>query len=289
MAYELNLAIISGNLTADPEIRYSSGEKQTAISRYRLAVNRRKEGTDFISVKAFGKTAEFAEKYLRNGNPLLVIGKIQTGSYTNRDGVKVYTSEVIADKISTETAGVLTLNSIHLEGRLTRDPEYRTGNVPSTRYTLAVTRGYFAKKNGDTDSEFIRCVCFGENAEFAKNYLKKGTAVAISGRIQTGSYTNKEGQQVYTTDVVVDRHEFAVKKENAGAGQYSETENLPKEQDDKASYASGYSMPSGIAESVPTTEVEKPMQMGLEDIPEGLDGFMNIPDRLDEYDELPFN
>ena len=97
------------------------------------------------------------------------------------------------------------MNKVILMGRLTRDPEIRwtTGN-PSTaigRYTLAVDRRF--KRDGEAAADFISCVTFGKNAEFAEKYLRQGTKIVISGRIQTGSYTNRDGQKVYTTDVVV--------------------------------------------------------------------------------------
>ena len=102
----MNKVILMGRLTRDPDIRYSQGENAMAIARYTLAVDRRgrKDGSseqtaDFISCVSFGKIAEFAERYLRQGTRIVVCGRIQTGSYTNRDGVKVYTTDVIADKV----------------------------------------------------------------------------------------------------------------------------------------------------------------------------------------------
>lgn len=99
----MNKVILMGRLSADPEVRYSQGENSTAIARFRLCVNRtfKKEGnqeTDFISCVAFGKTAEFLEKYVRKGTKLLVTGRIQTGSYTNKDGQKVYTTDVVVEE-----------------------------------------------------------------------------------------------------------------------------------------------------------------------------------------------
>lgn len=103
------------------------------------------------------------------------------------------------------------MNTVILLGRLTRDPEVRqtTGNEPMTiaRYTLAVDR-----RTKDKTADFINCVAFGKNAEFAEKYLKQGTKIALNGRIQTGSYTNRDGKKVYTTDVVVENQEFAESK-----------------------------------------------------------------------------
>lgn len=100
----MNKVILMGRLTRDPEVRYSQGENALAIARYTLAVDRRfnrggdENTADFINCVAFGKAGEFAEKYFRKGTKLLVSGRIQTGSYTNKDGVKVYTTEVIAEE-----------------------------------------------------------------------------------------------------------------------------------------------------------------------------------------------
>ena len=106
------------------------------------------------------------------------------------------------------------MNKVILIGRLTRDPEmrYSQGENPTaiSRYTLAVNRPF--KQNGEQGADFISCIAFGNTAEFAEKYLAKGMRVAIEGRIQTGSYTNREGQKVYTTDVVVERQEFLEKR-----------------------------------------------------------------------------
>ena len=99
----MNKVILMGRLCADPEVRYSQNQNQTAVARYRLAVDRRfkREGeqtADFISCVAFGKAAEFAEKYLRQGTKIALTGRIQTGSYTNREGQKVYTTDVVVEE-----------------------------------------------------------------------------------------------------------------------------------------------------------------------------------------------
>lgn len=98
------------------------------------------------------------------------------------------------------------MNQVVLIGRLTKEPDIRKGDTNVARYTLAVDR------RGE-GADFISCVTFGGGADFAEKYLHKGTKIAVSGRIQTGSYTNKEGQKVYTTDVVVSNHEFAESKQ----------------------------------------------------------------------------
>lgn len=102
------------------------------------------------------------------------------------------------------------MNKVILIGRLTREPEvrYAQGSNPTAvaKYSLAVPRKF--KREGEPDCDFINCVAFGKSAEFAEKYLRKGTKIAVVGRIQTGSYTNKDGQKVYTTDVIVDEQEF---------------------------------------------------------------------------------
>ena len=99
----MNKVVLMGRLTRDPEVRYSQGEQSTAVARYTLAVDRRfkkegEESADFIGCVAFGRQGEFAEKYLHKGTKIVVSGRIQTGSYTNKDGVKVYMTEVIAEE-----------------------------------------------------------------------------------------------------------------------------------------------------------------------------------------------
>ena len=106
------------------------------------------------------------------------------------------------------------MNKVILMGRLVKNPEVRqdaNGAISMARYTLAVDR-MRTKKDDDPGADFINCVAFGKSAEFARNYLRKGTKLVIEGRIQTGSYTNKNGQKVYTTDVVTERQEFAESK-----------------------------------------------------------------------------
>lgn len=100
----MNKVILMGRLTREPEIRYSSGENQTAIARYTLAVDRRfnrqgdDQSADFINCVVFGRGAEFAEDYLHQGTKIVVVGRIQTGSYTNKDGQKVYTTDVVVEE-----------------------------------------------------------------------------------------------------------------------------------------------------------------------------------------------
>lgn len=143
------------------------------------------------------------------------------------------------------------MNKVILIGRLTRDPEVRYSQSENAtaiaRYSLAVMRKF--KREGEPDCDFINCVAFGKLGEFAEKYLYKGTKIAIVGRIQTGSYTNKDGAKVYTTDVVVEEQEFAESKSSSNGN-------------NGGSY--GGQQSSNVS-----------------------DGFMYIPDGIDE--ELPFN
>ena len=148
------------------------------------------------------------------------------------------------------------MNKVVLMGRLTRDPEVRySQGEPATavaRYTLAVERRF--QREGAQTADFIPCVVFGKSAEFAEKYFRQGMRVLVSGRIQTGSYTNKDGQKVYTTDVIVDDQEFADSKGAAGEG------------------GGGSYQPA--SRPAPTSAIG--------------DGFMNIPDGVED-EGLPFN
>lgn len=110
------------------------------------------------------------------------------------------------------------MNKVILMGRLTRDPDVRqAGETKVARYTLAVDRRF--KREGEQTADFIGCVCFGKSAEFIEKYCKQGTKLVVEGRIQTGSYTNKDGVKVYTTDVMVEAQEFAESKGNSNTAE----------------------------------------------------------------------
>ena len=134
------------------------------------------------------------------------------------------------------------MNKVILMGRLTKDPEvrYSQGNqqMAIANYTLAVDRRF--KREGEPSADFIRCVSFGKTAEFAEKYFRKGTKIAIIGKIQTGSYTNREGNKVYTTDVIVEEQEFA---ESKNANSQNQTAPAP----DPMADAEGFmSIPEGF-------------------------------------------
>lgn len=114
------------------------------------------------------------------------------------------------------------MNKVILMGRLTKDPEVRTSKETTiARYTLAVDRRV---ARGEQETDYIPCVAFTKKAEFAEKYLRKGTKILVTGRIQTGSYTNREGQKIYTTDVIVEDQEFAEKKAEQKEPEQKETE-----------------------------------------------------------------
>lgn len=138
------------------------------------------------------------------------------------------------------------MNKVLLMGRLTRDPEVRyTQGDSSTavaRYSLAVDRRF--KREGEQTADFINCVTFGKGAEFAEKYLRQGTKILIVGRIQTGSYINRDGVKVYTTDVAVEEQEFAESKSAHDKGNASEPQN--------ATSGDGFmNIPDGIDEELP--------------------------------------
>lgn len=127
------------------------------------------------------------------------------------------------------------MNKVELLGRLTRDPDIRYSNseesIAVARFNLAVERRH--RKDGQTEADFIRCVAFGRSAEFAEKYLHKGTKIVLVGRIQTGNYTNQDGQKIYTTDVVAEEMYFAESKKEGSDGRSEPTDengfmNIPE-------------------------------------------------------------
>ena len=150
------------------------------------------------------------------------------------------------------------MNKVILMGRLTRDPEVRysagDSSMAIARYTLAVDRRFRRDGNDQQSADFIGCVAFGRSAEFAEKYFRQGTKIVVTGRIQTGSYTNRDGQKVYTTEVIVEDQEFAESK-NAASGN-SDGGYRPAER------------------PAPSSAIG--------------DGFMNIPDGVED-EGLPFN
>ena len=142
------------------------------------------------------------------------------------------------------------MNKVQLVGRLTRDPEIRYSqgeNATATaRFSVAVNRR-FKNAEGNYDADFINCVAFGRSAEFIEKYFKKGMAIGLTGRIQTGSYTNKDGQRVYTTDVVVEETEFV---ESKGASS-ADNSNTSRPAPNVANNNDFMSIPDGVDEELP--------------------------------------
>jgi single-strand DNA-binding protein len=146
------------------------------------------------------------------------------------------------------------MNKVILMGRLTRDPEirYSQGNdqMAIARYTLAVDRR-FNRNNSDQTADFIGCVAFGKSAEFAEKYLKQGTKIVATGRIQTGSYTNKDGNKVYTTDVVIEDQEFAESKASSSSSNHEGYQPAGRPTPGNASAEGFMSIPEGIEDDLP--------------------------------------
>ena len=165
------------------------------------------------------------------------------------------------------------MNRVILMGRLTRDPEVRYSNgersMAITRYTLAVDRRGRRSQNGDQQqtADFIPCVAFDRVGEFAEKYFRQGMRVLVSGRIQTGSYTNRDGQKVYTTEVIVDDQEFADSKGAAAPAGGQNYGGRSQSQNSSAGYQGS----------------EKPAPQSA-----STEGFMNIPDGVED-EGLPFN
>ena len=151
------------------------------------------------------------------------------------------------------------MNKVILMGRLTRDPEVRYSQNTNTRgestaiarYSLAVDRRF--KREGEPDADFFNCTAFGKQAEFTEKYLKQGTKILVTGRVQNDNYTNKEGQKIYSVQIMVDEQEFAESKSTGGESNNNGYHRTPSQS--------------------PAAAVG--------------DGFMNIPDGIDE--ELPFS
>ena len=147
------------------------------------------------------------------------------------------------------------MNKVILMGRLTRDPEIRYSSGESqtaiARYTLAVDRR-FKRQGDDQTADFISCTVFGRGAEFAENYLHQGTKIVVVGRIQTGSYTNKDGQRVYTTDVIVEEQEFAESKAAAASNGGGYQQAAPSRPEPTQAAGGGFmNIPDASGEEVP--------------------------------------
>lgn len=151
------------------------------------------------------------------------------------------------------------MNKVILIGRLARDPEVRynpDNTISVARYSLAVDRAF--KREGEPSADFLSCVAFGRAGEFAEKYLRKGIKIAVVGRLQTGSYTNRDGVKVYTTDIIIEQQEFAESKASSERASGPAPTNYTGSSADLPAAGDEYS-----------------------------DGFMNIPDSIEE--DLPFH
>ena len=253
----MNKVIIMGRLTRDPEVRYSAGESGTAIARYTLAVDRRfkRDGeatADFISCVSFGRTAEFAEKYFHQGLKVLVAGRIQTGSYTNNSGQKVYTTDVVVE----EQEFAEGKNSSQ-QGAGQQPPQNYGGqqggynapqqNAPQQSQGYGQQGGYNApQQNAPQQSQ-------GYGQQGGYNAPQQNAPQQSQGYGQQGGY-NAPQQSV--------PQQSAPKSQPQGYGQQGGYNNPPQQNAPQQNYGGG--------------------SFGMGD-----DGFMNIPEGLD--DELPFN
>lgn len=199
------------------------------------------------------------------------------------------------------------MNNVTLMGRLTRDPDVRYTQGAETmtiaRYTLAVDRRRSSKGDQEQSADFINCVAFGKSAEFAEKYLTKGMKIAVRGRIQTGSYTNRDGQKIYTTEVVVDEHEFCESRgQMAVEPQADTTANSPYAANPVAQPAQPQMVQAQPMQTAPVQpqmapqqyqqmyqQAFNPNQYQRQPFPQPTpDGFVNIPDGVDDA-SLPFN
>lgn len=168
------------------------------------------------------------------------------------------------------------MNSVQLIGRLTKDPDIRYNqgtDTKSARYTLAVDR-MRKGPDGQSQADFIQCVAFRNVADFAERYLHKGSKIAVTGSIQTGSYTDRNGNKVYTTDVIVNTQEFAESRQQAQPNNYQPAQNN-----------GGYVPQSAPQQAYQQQYQQAPQEQYQQSLP---DGFMSLPDNVDDVG-LPWN
>ena len=180
------------------------------------------------------------------------------------------------------------MNKVVLMGRLTRDPDIRytqgQQSMCVARYTLAIDRRK-ANQDGSRDADFISCVAFGRHGEFAQTYLHQGSKICLEGHIQTGSYTDRDGRKVYTTDVIVDSQEFAESRataenrQNAQQGGYGYQQNNYQQNNAPLPYGQ---------QTQPQQYQQQPQQYEQQSFQYTNEGFMSIPENVDDSG-LPFN
>nr|WP_279325857.1 single-stranded DNA-binding protein [Blautia wexlerae] len=262
----MNKVILMGRLTRDPEVRYSAGESGTAIARYTLAVDRRfkRDGeatADFISCVSFGRTAEFAEKYFRQGLKIIVSGRIQTGSYTNRDGQKVYTTEVVVEEQEFAEG-----KNFSQQGAGQQPPQNYGGQQNAPQQSVP-------QQNAPQQSQ-------------PQGYGQQGGYNVPQQSVPQQNAPQQSQPQGYGQQGGYNVPQQSVPQQNAP--QQSQPQGYGQQ--------GGYNVPQ---QSVPKSQ---PQGYGQQSVPQqnapqqnygggsfgmGDDGFMNIPEGLD--DELPFN
>lgn len=311
MSYTINNAVIAGRLVADPEARTITGEKPVSVAAYRIAVNRRRgkdgqEQADFITCESFGPQAEFLNKYMKKGAPILVEGWVKTESYDDNAGVRKHSTKVIGKRVSSERDGNLNWNIVQIAGRLTRDPEMRTSSGTNVaKFSVAVDRN--SSKN---ETDFINCTCFGKMAETAVSYLKKGKGICLRGRLQVSDYINKDGIRAWQTEVIVEDFRFTHTKAAGQAPATAPQAQQPVPAQPQATMSQAQqAVPAQPQAAMPQAQQAAPAQsqaampqdqqapvagVAMEDADAifaetGIDGFVNIPDGLDGLDELPFD
>ncbi len=253
----MNKIVLQGEIG---KINVRQGQDGKDVAQFVIHVARKytqqQDAADYIRGLAFTAAADYIKSNVKEGDNIVLLGHLQTRDYTDNSGQKKYVTEAVAESVSLGAKGNYQNEAIFM-GRLTRDPHLSYGQTPSARYTVAVDRRF----GGDQTADFISCVAFQKKADFAEKYLRQGTKVLVDGHIQTGSYTNQNGEKVYTTDIVVDNTEFAESKNGGNNNGNNYQSNNTR---------------NNAPQNQTTTD-----DTGFDD------GFMNIPDGIDEF--LPFS
>lgn len=223
-----NTTLLGGHLAKDPEIRkIKSKNGEMSVMDLTIAVNpetaNENAKADFIRATVWGALADAASKYIAKGSGVAVIGALNTGEpYKDKNGVTQYPIGINVESMDFSKDLSLNLNDQTIIGHLTKDPEiaYTKTGIAVSRFVLGVNR-----PGKDSKSDFIQVVCYGKQAEFSSKYLAKGMRVYVNGRISTGSYQNKDGFVVYTTEVVANKIKFAKKKADSQTAQQPATNN----------------------------------------------------------------
>lgn len=242
----MNKVIIAGNACADAEVR-RNGEKAVATIRVAATTSRKdSEGkfvTGFYTVTAFGKQAEFAEKYVKKGRNLEIVASFRNDNYTDKDGNKVYSYQLYADSVSFGIGASFV--DVCFSGNLTKDVElrYSSGEKQTAigRFSVACNRGKDSAGNELVD--FLDIVCFGKQAENVEKYRSKGDSVAVRGELINEKYTDREGKDRYSVHLYAERIDFGRKKGDSSGSN-----------DTVSSDSNGFmNIPDGIIDELPFT------------------------------------